>query len=56
MVAQALAGAGVAADVAGAHAGDDLTGSPARVRQQLLQFLAVDDVAAVEVVTGEVGR
>src|SRR5207342_1844387 len=50
VVAQATARAGVAADVAGAHAGDDLTGAPARVRQQLLQVRGVDQVAAVEAV------
>ncbi len=54
MAAQAGARAGVAADLAGAHAGDDLAGAPPRVLQQLLELVLLDQVAVVEAVAGEV--
>ncbi len=49
------AGAGVAADLAAADAGDDLPGPAARVGEQLLERLALDHVVVVEPVAAEVG-
>src|SRR5680860_506858 len=51
--AQAGARPRIAADVAAAHAGDDLAGAPAGVGQHLLEALAVDQVVFVDAVGGE---